>query len=294
MEASTTADKAIETLIALGTTYGLAVIGALAILLIGRFAAGAVRNAIVRMMSLRGADPSLTGFLSNLAFFAVVAFAFIAALAKFGVQTASFVAVLGAAGFAVGLALQGSLSNFASGVMLLMFRPFRVGDYIEAAGVAGSVKEIQIFNTVISTPDNVKITIPNSKIYGDVIRNYAGYETRRVEWNVGISYGASIEQALRVVLEVLRGDERVLADPEPMAAVANLGDSSVDLVVRGWTTGAAYWAVKFDLTRRIKEQLDAAGIEIPFPQRVVHVSTVPAAPVVAEATSAAAVHSPQS
>jgi small conductance mechanosensitive channel len=194
----------------------------------------------------------------------------LAALAKFGIQTASFVAVLGAAGFAIGFALQGSLSNFAAGVLLLVFRPFKVGDYVEAGGVAGSVKEIQIFNSVLATPDNVKITVPNGKIYGDVIRNYAGYETRRVDWPVGIAYDAPIGKAMDVILNILKSDERILGDPEPLVAVGELADSSVNLVVRGWAKGSDYWSLKFDLTRRIKEELDAAGIEIPFPQRVVH------------------------
>jgi len=252
------------------TTWGISVIGAITILVLGRIVAGIVRGAIKRVMQKRNADPGLAGFVGNIAFYLIFVFAIVAALAKFGIQTASFVAVLGAVGFAVGFALQGSLSNFASGVMILIFRPFRVDDYISTAGVAGTVKEIGLFATTLATPDNVKIIVPNSKVYGDTIQNYSSFDTRRVDWSIGIGYGSSIEKSKETLLGLLRKDARVLGDPAPMVAVAELADSSVNLVARAWVKRTDYWDVKFDLTREIKEELDAAGVEIPFPQRVIH------------------------
>jgi small conductance mechanosensitive channel len=202
----------------------------------------------------------------------VIVFVIIAVLQKFGVETASLVAVLGAATFAIGFALQGSLSNFAAGVMILMFRPYKVDDFVEAAGVSGSVKEIRLFTTILATPDNVKIIVPNSKIFGDIIKNYAAYDTRRVSIDVGISYSASIQKAFDVIMNIVKADERILPEPVPMIAVTALADSSVNLVVRAWVKKEDYWNLFFDLTRKVKETLDENGIEIPFPQRVVHMA----------------------
>lgn len=196
----------------------------------------------------------------------------LAALATFGIQTTSFVAVLGAAGFAIGFALQGSLSNFAAGVLILVFRPYKVGDYIEAAGVAGAVKEIRLFNTVLATLDNIKIIVPNSKIYGDVIKNIWAYDTRRVDLVFGISYDSPIQKAIEIIMNLIKEDDRILSDPEPMVAVSELADSSVNFVVRPWVKSEDYWPVFFDLTRKVKESFDENGIEIPFPQRVVHMA----------------------
>ncbi|MFQ6041229.1 MAG: mechanosensitive ion channel family protein [Candidatus Poribacteria bacterium] len=196
----------------------------------------------------------------------------LAALATFGIQTTSFVAVLGAAGFAIGFALQGSLSNFAAGVLILVFRPYKVGDYIEAAGVAGAVKEIRLFNTVLATLDNIKIIVPNSKIYGDVIKNIWAYDTRRVDLVFGISYDSPIQKAIEIIMNLIKEDDRILSDPEPMVAVSELADSSVNFVVRPWVKSEDYWPVFFDLTRKVKESFDENGIEIPFPQAVVHMA----------------------
>jgi len=264
-----TVNRIVATLVEFASVYGLRVIGAILILIIGRIIAGQVRRAIERVGSRRNWDPSLSGFLASLSYFLVMAFVFIAMLNSFGVQTASLIAVLGASAFAVGLALQGSLSNFASGVMLLLFRPFRVGDYVEVGGVAGSVKCIAIFTTTLATPDNVRIEVPNSKIYGDIIKNYAGYDTRRIDLSVGISYNDDMAKAIEVIRGVVAAESRILTDPEPTIAVAELGDSSVNLVVRPWVNRADYWTVRFDLIQAMKNALDAAGIEIPFPQRVV-------------------------
>lgn len=258
-----------STLAEFASSYGLKVVGAILILIVGRIIAGQIRKGITRLGNARSWDVSLTGFLSSLVYFFVMAFVFIAVLGSFGVQTASIVGVLAAASFAIGLALQGSLSNFAAGVMILLFRPFKVGDYVEVAGVAGSVKNIAIFSTTMSTPDNVKIEVPNSKIYGDIIKNYAGYDTRRIDMVVGIGYGDDMAKAMQVITDVVKADERVLAEPALQVAVAEMADSSINLVVRPWVKGSDYWPTKFDLTQRIKAALDENGIEIPFPQRVV-------------------------
>jgi small conductance mechanosensitive channel len=262
-------DRVITTLTDFASVYGLKVIGAILILIIGRIIAGQIRKGVTRLGNARGWDTSLVGFMSSLVYFFVMAFVIVAVLGSFGVQTASIVAVLGAASFAIGLALQGSLANFAAGVMILLFRPFKVGDYVEVAGVAGSVKSIAIFSTTMATPDNVKIEVPNGKIYGDIIKNYAGYDTRRIDLVIGIGYGDDMGKAMEVIGEVLKGDSRILPEPATQIAVAELGDSSVNLVVRPWVKGSDYWACRFDLTQQIKAALDANGIEIPFPQRVV-------------------------
>ena len=205
-----------------------------------------------------------------MAYILVLVFAVLAALAKFGIQTASFVAILGAAGFAIGFALQGSLANFAAGVLILVFRPYRVGDYIDVAGVAGSVMEIQLFTTELATPDNVKIMVPNGRIYGDIIKNFSANDIRRVDLVIGISYDSPIQKAIELISDLIKEDSRILSDPAPQIAVSELADSSVNLVVRPWVKRQDYWDLRFDLTRKIKEAFDQNGIEIPFPQRVVH------------------------
>jgi len=252
------------------TSYGLKIIGAIIILILGRIAAGTGRGIVRRLLEKSKTDTAVISFLCSLTYILILTFAVLAALAKFGIQTASFVAILGAAGFAIGFALQGSLANFAAGVLILILRPFRTGDYIEAAGVAGTVKEIQLFTTELSTPDNIKIMVPNGKIFGDVIRNISGYDTRRVDLVIGIGYSSSIQKAYEVISKVIGEDKRVLTDPPPQIAVSELADSSVNLIVRPWVNKDDYWNVKFDLTRNIKEALDENGIEIPFPQRGVH------------------------
>jgi small conductance mechanosensitive channel len=260
----------VEQLIAFGTKYGLQVIGAVLILIVGRIVAGIIRRFVEKLLNKANQEPSIVSFVGNLTFALVLTFAVLAALAKFGIQTASFVAVLGAAGFAVGFALQGSLANFAAGVLILVLRPFRTGDFIDAAGVAGTVQEIQLFTTVLATPDNVKIMVPNGMIFGNVIKNISGYDTRRIDLVVGIGYGSSIPKAIEVVMDLIKGETRILTDPTPQIAVSELADSSVNFVVRPWVKAADYWNVRFDLTRKIKEAFDEHDIEIPFPQRVVH------------------------
>ncbi len=258
-------------LIAVVTTWGVRVIGALAVLVVGWVVAKTVRRGVRRGLERANTDPTLAPFIAGLSYYLVLAFVVIAVLGLFGIPTASFVAVLGAAGLAVGLAMQGTLSNFAAGVMLLVFRPFKVGDYVEIAGTAGSVVEMGIFSATLKSPDNVLIVVPNSEIYGKVIKNYNGYDTRRLDLVMGISYDDDIELATTTIRDIVTADERVLADPALLIAVSELADSSVNLVVRPWCAASDYWPLRFDLTRRLKEGLEAAGCSIPYPQRDVHV-----------------------
>ena len=259
-----------EQLVVFVTTYGIKIIGAILILILGRIAAGIGRRIVSKILEKSQTDPSITAFVGNLTYFLILIFAVLAALAKFGVQTASFVAILAAAGFAIGFALQGSLANFAAGVLILVLRPYRVGDVIDGAGVIGSVKEIKLFTTVLAIPDNIKIMVPNGKIFGDVIKNITGYDTRRIDLVMGIGYSSDIQKAYDVMMNLIKEDDRILSDPAPQIAVSELADSSVNFVVRPWVKKEDYWAVRFDLTRKIKEAFDTNGIEIPFPQRVVH------------------------
>lgn len=274
------AEQLVEVVSNLIATWGLRVIGALAVLIVGRIIAGAFRNTTRRLLERSKVDATLVPFLASLVYYLVMAFVVIAVLGLFGIPTASLIAVMGAAGLAVGLALQGTLSSFGAGVMLLVFRPFRVGDFVEVAGAAGAVREIAIFTTTLNTPDNVRITIPNSAIFGDTIKNYTANDTRRNDLVIGISYGDDIAKAIQTITSVLQADERVLEDPAPVIAVNELGDSSVNLVVRPWCRKADYWTLRWDLTRAIKEKLEEAGCSIPFPQRDVHLfqeSQAPAA-----------------
>ncbi len=252
------------------TTYGIKVIGAIIILILGRIAAGIGRKIVKKVLEKSKTDPAVVSFVGSMVYFLILIFAVLAALAKFGIQTASFVAILGAAGFAIGFALQGSLANFAAGVLILVLRPFKVGNFIDGAGVAGTVKAIQLFTTVLATPDNVKIMVPNGKLFGDTIKNFSGFDTRRVDLVIGIGYTSDIQKANDVLINLIKEDTRILSDPPPKVAVSELGDSSVNFVVRPWVKRQDYWGVKFDLTRKIKEAFDENGIEIPFPQQVVH------------------------
>jgi len=252
------------------TTYGIKVIGAIIILILGRIAAGIGRKVVRKVLEKSKTDPAVISFVGSMIYFLIIIFAVLAALAKFGIQTASFVAILGAAGFAVGFALQGSLANFAAGVLILVLRPFKVGNFIDGAGVAGTVKDIQLFTTVLATPDNIKIMVPNGKLFGDTIKNFSGFDTRRVDLVIGIGYTSDIQKAYDVLMSLIKEDTRILSDPPTNIAVSELADSSVNFVVRPWVKRSDYWGVKFDLTRKIKEAFDENGIEIPFPQQVVH------------------------
>ena len=263
-----------DQLITFGTNYGLKIVGAIIILIVGRIVAGIVRKVIRRILERAKTDPAVISFVASLVYILILTFAVLAALAKFGIQTASFVAVLGAAGFAVGFALQGSLGNFASGVLILVFRPFRIDDFIEAAGVMGTVKEIHLFTSILATVDNVRIIVPNGKLYGDIIKNFSANAERRVDLVIGIGYTSSIQKAHEIMENLIKEDKRILSDPAPTIAVSELADSSVNFVVRPWVKKEDYWPVKFDLTRKIKETFDANGIEIPFPHRSLYAGSV--------------------
>lgn len=251
--------------------WGLKVIAAVAIFVVGRWIAKLIRRIVRRVMEKAEVEPIIIGFVSSMAYIALLAFVVIAALGQLGIQTTSFIAILGAAGLAIGLALQGSLANFAAGFLMIIFRPFKVGDFIEGAGVAGVVQNIQIFTTTLNTPDNKTIIIPNAKLSGDNIINYSAQETRRVDMTVGVAYDADLAHVKNVLNDIIGKDERILADPGPQVAVAELADNSVNFVVRVWTNTADYWGVMFDTTETIKNRFDKEGIGIPFPQRDIHI-----------------------
>jgi small conductance mechanosensitive channel len=244
--------------------YGLQVLAALAIYVIGRWIARIVSKVVSNVLTRAKVDPTLVPFIENLTFVALMVFIVIAALARLGVQTASVVAVLGAAGLAVGLALQGSLANFASGVLLLVFKPFKVGDFIEAGGTTGSVKAIHIFSTILNSPDNIKIIVPNGQITGGNISNYTANGTRRVDMVMSVSYDEDLKKAQRVIESVLAADKRILPEPAPQVAVSELADSSIDFVVRPWVKSADYWPVRFDLTAKMMAAFNENGITVPY------------------------------
>jgi small conductance mechanosensitive channel len=251
-------------------SWGLKIVAALAILAVGRIIAGVLRGAIRRALGRTGFDATLTPFIANLVYAVVMVGVFYGAAAALGIPMNGFVAMIGAAGLAVALAFQGTLSNFASVVMLLTFRPFKLGDFVDAGGIAGTVKEIGVFTTTLATPDNVKIIMPNSAISGQTIKNFSANETRRVDLVVGVSYDDDLNVAMEVIHRVLGADGRVLEDPAPVVAVSEMGASSVDLVVRPWCNSADYWQLKWSLTKALKEEIEAAGLSIPYPQRDVH------------------------
>ncbi|MHC4220808.1 MAG: mechanosensitive ion channel family protein [Planctomycetota bacterium] len=251
-------------------TYGLSVLAAIVIFVVGRWLAKLISKLVGKGMAKAKVEETLANFAENLCYVALLVFVIIAALQKLGIQTTSFIALIGAAGLAVGLALQGSLANFASGVLMLIFKPFKVGDFVEAAGTQGTVKEIQIFNTILSAPDNVRVIIPNAQVTGGNIKNYTVNGTRRVDLVVGVSYEDDLKKAKLVIEQVLENDVKVLKDPVPTVAVYELGDSSVNFVVRPWVKAADYWDVYFDITTKVKISLDENGISIPYPQRDIH------------------------
>lgn len=259
-----------QVVVDLMSTWGLKVLGALVLLVVGRMVAGWARRAARRGMERARVESTLIPFATGLVYYVLLAVVVVAALGMVGIQTTSLLAVFGAAGLAVALAMQGTLSNFSSGVMLLVFRPFQVGDYVEAGDTAGSVEEIGMFSTSLNTPDNVRILVPNSKVYGSTIKNYAANPTRRNDITIGISYDDDIGLAISTIKDVLDADERVLAEPETVIAVSELADSSVNIVVRPWCKKEDYWGLRFDLMRTLKERLEAAGCSIPYPQRDVH------------------------
>ncbi len=263
-------EDTLQKVYALVMLYGVKVIAAIAIFIIGRWVAKGFRSVTKRLMSKRNVDPTIVGFVGNLIYMALLAFVIIAALGQLGIQTTSFIAILGAAGLAIGLALQGSLANFASGFLMITFKPFKVGDYVEAAGVAGTVEVIHIFTTTLKTPDNKTVIVPNASVTGGNIVNWTVKGTRRADMVFGIGYDDDIDKAKQVIADVLGKDDRILKDPPMLIAVSELADSSVNFVVRPWVAIENYWGVYFDAMENIKKAFDEAGISIPYPQQDVH------------------------
>jgi len=254
-----------------GVEFAIKAMAAVAIFFVGRWLARMVTKAMHKIMQKQDIDKILESFVCNLAYWGLMTFVIIAAISQIGVQTTSLIAVMGAAGLAIGLALQGSLANFAAGVLIVMFRPYRVGDFVEAAGIAGIVMQVQILTTILRTADNKQIVVPNGQIMNSIITNYSTNETRRIDMVVGVSYGDDIDKVKATLKELVESDNRILKDPECQIAVSALADSSVNFVVRPWVKTADYWAVNFDLTEAIKKRFDQENISIPFPQRDVHV-----------------------
>lgn len=256
------------------TTYiipwGINIVLALAVLVVGRWLAKIIVRGVKRLMRKSHMDEALVGFLSSILNAVLLAVVVIATLEQLGVNTTSVLAVFAAAGLAVGLALKDSLANFSAGVMLIIFKPFKVGDFVEAAGIAGVVEVIRIFNTQLRTGDNREIIVPNSQIYSGIITNFSAREQRRIDLVIGIGYDDDIQAAKQVLERILQMEERVLRDPAPVILVSELGESSVDLAVRPWVNSADYWNVRSDLLETIKREFDAKGISIPYPQRDVH------------------------
>ena len=254
----------------LAAVYGLNLVWALLTLIVGRMVAKLLTKFVQRLLSKTNVDETLAKFAVNFTYMILMVVVALAALDRLGVETTSFVAILGAAGLAVGFALQGSLSNFAAGIMLLIFRPFKVGDFIEAGGVSGVVEEIQIFTTQMKTGDNKKIIVPNAGITGGNITNYSAKDTRRVDLVIGVGYDDDLKKVRQVLEEILDRDDRVLKDPAPTIGVVELGDNSVNFAVRPWAKSGDYWGVYFDTLETVKVRFDEEGISIPYPQRDVH------------------------
>ena len=250
--------------------YGVNIAAALLTLVIGWLAANLLTGGMVRLMKARNLDSTITDFIGHLVKYAILAFVVIAALSRIGVQTASFVAIIGAAGLAIGLALQGSLSNFAAGFLLIIFRPIKAGEFIEVAGTNGVVQSVQLFTTTLTSGDNKMVVVPNSAILNGTIVNYSRMDTRRVDMTFGIGYGSDLRKAKQILERLVNEDPRILKDPEAVIAVAALADSSVNIVVRPWVKTGDYWGVWFDFHEKVKLAFDAEGVEIPFPQMVMH------------------------
>lgn len=271
IDVSALMSKAPELIIA----YGTKLVMAIAIYIIGKWIVKLIVGLMEKGMTARGVDKTITSFVRNIVFYALFVMVIIAALGQLGVQTASFVAIIGAAGLAVGFALQGSLANFAAGVMLIMFRPFKIGDFVEAAGTSGVVNEISIFSTILKTPDNKTVIISNGSVMGGTIVNYSAEDTRRVDVPVGVSYSSDIK-AVKAELQAIADEEsRILVDKGITIAVSELADCSVNFAFRVWVKTGDYRPVFFDLNEKVKARFDEKGIEIPFPQLDVNVNSMP-------------------
>lgn len=245
-------------------------VAALVILVVGLWLARKLQLLFRSALTKRGVDATLVGFFGNLTYGAIVVFVVIASISKLGVNTTSFAAVIAAAGLAIGLALQGSLSNFAAGVLLILFKPFKAGNFVKVGGELGGVVEVGLLYTELTSPENIKIVMPNAQIMSGPITNFSANDTRRVDMVVGVSYSDDLSKVMEILNEMIARDERVLADPAPFVAVGELADSSINLYVRPWTKSADFWQFKCDFQKAVKERFDAEGISIPFPQREVH------------------------
>lgn len=252
------------------TQLGLNLLFAVIILIVGIWVAKIIKSILSRTLSHKKLDPIVIGFLANITYIIVIIAVVLAALGRLGIQTTSFVAIIGAAGLAIGLALQGSLANFAAGFLMVVFRPFKKGDYVEAGGTAGVVDEIQVFTTILNTPDNRRVIVPNAKIMGDSITNYSAKDTRRLDLIFGVSYSDSIPKVKQVLQRIVEEDPRVLKEPGAQILVGELADSSVNFIMRVWLKSGDYWPFKFETTEKVKITFDNEGISIPFPQRDVH------------------------
>jgi small conductance mechanosensitive channel len=256
--------------------WSIRIISALAIFVIGRLIARLILKFSDKVMNKANLDVMLVSFLGNILYGLLMAVVVMASLEQLGVKTTSALAILGAAGLAVGLALQSSLSNFAAGVMLIIFRPFKIGDFIEAGGITGVVESITLFSTIMRTGDNREVIVPNGQIYGSTIVNFSARDTRRIDMIFSIGYGDDMRLARSIIEDVIKSDERIFTDPEPTIMVAELGASSVDFAVRPWVKSSEYWIVRAYLLEEIKTRFDAAGVSIPFPQQDVHIKELPA------------------
>ena len=263
-------DKIIETLTLWITTYSIKIIAAVLILIIGKWLSRKVTNILTKLLEKNKVDITLTRFFDSIVYYTLLIVVLIAVAGQLGINTTSFLTIVGAAGLAIGLALKDSLSNFASGVMLIMFRPYRVGDFVTVGGVSGTVSAIDIFNTTLHSPDNQKIIVPNANITTDVITNVTANDTRRVDLVIGIGYNDDIAKAKKVIGNIIKDEKRLLETPAAKIAVSELADSSVNFVVRPWVKTSDYWDVYFDLTEKIKISFDREGISIPYPQQDVH------------------------
>jgi small conductance mechanosensitive channel len=264
-------DVYLQKIVDLLVLYAPKLVGAIVVLLVGLWIIRILVRLIVRLMDKRGVDVSLKLFVKSLTGVLLKILLIISVMGMVGIQMTSFIAIIGAAGLAIGMALTGTLQNFAGGVMILLFKPYRVGDFVEMQGYAGTVKEIQIFNTILLTPDNKTVILPNSKVSGDSLINYSTEKIRRVDWVFGIGYGDKVEDARKILEKLIEDDKRILKNPAHQIVLSGLGDSSVNVTVRGWVKSSDYWDVQFDMNEKVYNEFSAKGINIPFPQMDVHV-----------------------
>ena len=253
-----------------GVDFAISLTKAVAIFYVGKLLVRLLLKAVSKIMHKQEVDDTLESFVLSLSRIVLMLFVIIAAVGALGIQTTSFIAVLGAAGLAIGLALQGSLSNFASGVLIVLFRPYKVGDFVEAAGIAGVVIQVEILTTIFKTGDNKQVIVPNGQVMGSIITNYSANDTRRVDMVIGVSYDDDLDKVRATLEELIAADDRVLAEPAHKIAVSELADSSVNFIVRPWVKSEDYWGVMFDMTEAVKKRFDAEGISFPYPQQDVH------------------------